>query len=183
MVQLICTEGSQDGSDSFCPICQSFLCADKDIGASLPLPLTSCRISSELECPSHRRVLGLASGRSRIVLSLCFPFTLLGLEVVSQLVCRTERISLMLTVAVLQFPLSEIPLKEAEDFSNVFLISLFQIHCCCCQFKDSSEQTGTCSGTLACSAASNAWQLSSQAAYSCLYSYEAREMQLGKSYL
>lgn len=75
------------------------------------------------------------------------------------------------------------PLKEAENFSNVFLISLFQINCCCCQFKDTSERTGICSGTLACSAASNAWQLSSQAAYGLLYSYEAREMQLGKSYL
>ncbi|KAM6198737.1 anaphase-promoting complex subunit 13 isoform 1-T1 [Sarcoramphus papa] len=79
----------------------SFLCAHEDVDVSLHLPLTSCRISSELECPCHRTILGLASGRSRIVLSLCFPFMLLVFELVSQLVCRTERISLILTVAVL----------------------------------------------------------------------------------
>jgi len=101
--QLICTEGSRHGSESFflCPVCCSLLRADKDMDVSLPLPLTSCHVSSEQECPSRRTALGLASGRSRIGLSLCFPFKLLVFEVVSRLVCRAERISLRLTVAVL----------------------------------------------------------------------------------
>lgn len=103
VVPLMCTKGSRDGSDSLppCPVCPSFLCACEDVDVSLPLPLKSCRISSELECSSQHRVLGLAARRSSIVFSLSIPFMLLVFVVVSQLVCRAQRISLVWTVAVL----------------------------------------------------------------------------------
>lgn len=143
----------------------------------------NCWISSELECSSHGTILGLASGRSRILFSLCFPFMLLVFEVVSQLVriTRGEQFHAD-SLGYSLFLFSEIPLEEAEIFSNIFLMSVFQIQCCCGQFKDISERTGICRRTLTCGAASNAQHLSFHPVYSLLYSCKAREVQLGKGY-
>lgn len=118
--------------------------------ASVPCPLTSCWIFSELELPFHCTVLGLASGRTRIILSLCIPFLFLVFEVLSGLVWRaedqshTDSSSLGYTL----FPLPAMPLKEAEMFSYTFQSSLSQIQCCCWQFQDSSEGLAGAAGLL-----------------------------------